>query len=86
MKKVIWKMKIKMISEIKMILLIIKSQLDRLISLKERDINDELVRKNFLVQNLGALLENLRKLRNTEQKQNSGRYGQKWIKRLKRRN
>ena len=86
MKKVIWKMKIKMISEIKMILLIIKSQLDRLISLKERDINDELVRKNFLVQNLGALLENLRKLRNTEQKQNSGRDGQKWIKRLKRRN
>ena len=41
-------------------------KLDRLISLKERDINDELVRKHFLVQNLGALLKKLRKLKNTE--------------------
>ena len=32
-------------------------KLERLINLKNRDINDELVRKYFLVQNLGALLE-----------------------------
>ena len=32
-------------------------KLNRLINLKSRDINDELVRKHFLVQDLGALLE-----------------------------
>ena len=32
-------------------------KLNRLIHLKSRDINDELVRKNFLVQNLGELFE-----------------------------
>ena len=37
---------------------------ERLTDLKERDISDELVRKHFLVQNLGALLEKLKKLRN----------------------
>ena len=39
-------------------------KLGRLIDLKERDISDELVRKYFLVQYLGALLENLKKLKN----------------------
>ena len=34
-----------------------KNGLDRLIFLKERDINDELVKKYFLVQDLGALLK-----------------------------
>ena len=32
-------------------------KLERLFNVKERDINDELVRKHFLVQDLGALLE-----------------------------
>ena len=36
-------------------------KLGRLINLKEREINDELVRKYFLVQYLGALLEKLKK-------------------------
>ena len=35
----------------------------RLINLKERDISDELVRKHFLVQDLGALLEKMKKLK-----------------------
>ena len=39
--------------------------LDRLISLKERDINNELVKKHFLVQDLGILLKNLRRSKNT---------------------
>ena len=34
-----------------------KNGLDRLIFLKERDINDELVKTYFLVQDLGALLK-----------------------------
>ena len=34
----------------------------RLIDLKNRDISDELVRKHFLVQDLGALLEKLKKV------------------------
>ena len=33
-------------------------KLERLIDLKNRDINDELVRKHFQVQDLGALLKN----------------------------
>ena len=41
---------------------------ERLTDLKERDISDELVRKHFLVQNLGALLEKLKKLRNNPRK------------------
>ena len=40
-------------------------KLDRLISLKERDINNELVKKHFLVQDLGILLKNLRRSKNT---------------------
>ena len=38
----------------------------RLINLKERDISDELVRKHFLVQYLGALLEKMKKLKNIQ--------------------
>ena len=41
---------------------------ERLTDLKERDISDELVRKHFLVQNLGALLEKSKKLRNNPRK------------------
>ena len=40
----------------------------RLIDLKERDISDELVRKHFLVQDLGELLEKLKKLKNNPEK------------------
>ena len=40
----------------------------RLIDLKQRDISDELVRKYFLVQDLGALLEKLKKLKNNPDK------------------
>ena len=36
----------------------------RLIYLKEKDISDELVRKHFLVQDLGHLLEKMKKLKN----------------------
>ena len=43
-------------------------KLNRLIHLKNRDINDELVRKHFLVQNLGALLEKFKKLKNNTKK------------------
>ena len=39
-------------------------ELERLINIKEKDINNELVRKYFLVQELGALLEKFRKLKN----------------------
>ena len=35
---------------------------------KERDISDELVRKHFLVQDLGDLLEKLKKLKNNPEK------------------
>ena len=42
--------------------------LERLINLENRDINDELVRKRFLVQNLGTLLEKFKKLKNNAQK------------------
>ena len=41
---------------------------NRLINLKERDINNELVRKHFLVQNLEALLEKFRILKKMEKK------------------
>ena len=40
----------------------------RLIDLKERDISDELVRKHFLVQDLGDLLEKLKELKNNPEK------------------
>ena len=40
----------------------------RLIDLKQRDISDELVRKYFLVQDLGALLKKLKKLKNNPDK------------------
>ena len=39
-----------------------------LIYLKERDISDELVRKHFLVQDLGDLLEKIKKLKNNPEK------------------
>ena len=40
----------------------------RLIDLKERIIDDELVRKHFLVQDLGELLEKLKRLKINPQK------------------
>ena len=40
----------------------------RLINLKERDINDELVRKHFWVQDLGDLLKKMKKLKNNPDK------------------
>ena len=43
-------------------------KLDRLIFLKERGIDDELVRKHFLVQNLRLLLKNLEKSKNNTEK------------------
>ena len=39
-----------------------------LIYLKERDISDELVRKHLLVQDLGDLLEKMKKLKNNPEK------------------
>ena len=39
-------------------------KLEILIDLKNRDINNELVRKHFLVQDMGALLEKLKKSKN----------------------
>ena len=39
-------------------------RLNRLINLKKRDINDEFIKKHFLVQDLGALLEKLKKIKN----------------------
>ena len=44
-------------------------KLDRLIFLKERGIDDELVRKHFLVQNLRLLLKNLEKSKNNTEVQ-----------------
>ena len=38
-------------------------KLNRLTNVKGRNINNELVRKHFLVQDLGALLEKLKKLK-----------------------
>ena len=43
-------------------------KLQRLIDLKNRDINNELVRKHFLVQDLGALLLKLKKSKNNEKR------------------
>ena len=43
-------------------------KLNRLIHLKERDINNELVRKHFFVQNLVALLEKFWKLKNNSER------------------
>ena len=43
-------------------------KLERLINLKNRDINDDLVRKHFLVQDLGGLLEKFKKLKNNAEK------------------
>ena len=43
-----------------------------LICLKERDISDELVRKYFLVQDLGDLLKKLKKLKNNSEKNKIG--------------
>ena len=40
----------------------------RLIYLKEREISDELVKKYFLVQDLGELLKKLKKLKNNSDK------------------
>ena len=40
----------------------------RLIDLKNRDINDKLVRRHFLVQDLGELLEKLKKSKNNPEK------------------
>ena len=42
-------------------------KLEILIDLKNRDINNELVRKHFLVQDMGALLEKLKKSKNNEE-------------------
>ena len=43
-------------------------KLERLINIKERDINNELVRKHFLVQDLGPLLEKFKILKNNAEK------------------
>ena len=43
-------------------------KLNGLINLKKRDTNDELVRKHFLVQDLEALLEKFKKLKNNPKK------------------
>ena len=43
-------------------------KLERLINLENRDINDELVRKRLLVQNLGTLSEKFKKLKNNAEK------------------
>ena len=40
------------------------SKRNRLISLKDRDLNDDLIRKHFQVQNLCALFKKLLKLKN----------------------
>ena len=42
--------------------------LGRLFDFKVRDINDELVRKHFLVQDLGSLLKKLQRIRNNPEK------------------
>ena len=41
-------------------------ELDRLIFLKERNINNELVKEHFLDQNLATLLKKLKRFKNTE--------------------
>ena len=42
--------------------------LERLINLKNRDTNDELVRKHFFVQDFGAFSEKIEKLKNNAKK------------------
>ena len=56
------------ISEMKMVSLI-KKWLERLIDLKNRGINDELVGKYFQIQDLWALLKKLKKNQKTIQKE-----------------
>ena len=56
------------ISEMKMVSLI-KKWLGRLIDLKNRGINDELVGKYFQIQDLRALLKKLKKSQKTIQKE-----------------
>ena len=56
------------ISEMKMVSLI-KKWLERLIDLKNRGINDELVGKYFQIQDLWALLKKLKKSQKTIQKE-----------------
>ena len=51
-----FKTMMRMILEIIMVSLIMK-KLERLINMKKRNINDDLLRKYFLVQDLRALLE-----------------------------
>ena len=48
--------------------LIYYRKLDGLTDPKTRDINDELVREHFLVQDLGSLLEKLRKSKNNPER------------------
>ena len=43
-------------------------KLERLINMKKRNINDDLLRKYFLVQDLQALLENFKKLKNNAER------------------
>ena len=57
--------------------LIYYKKLVRLIDFKSRSINDELVKKHFLVQNVKNLLEKLQKLKSkptSSKKKNSGRF------------
>ena len=56
------------ISEMKIVSLI-KKWLERLIDLKNRGINDELVGKYFQIQDLWALLKKLKKSQKTIQKE-----------------
>ena len=56
------------ISEMKMVSLI-KKWLERLIDLKNRSINDELVGKYFQIQDLWALLKKLKKSQKTIQEE-----------------
>ena len=56
------------ISEMKMVSLI-KKWLERLIDLKNRGINDELVGKYFQIQDLWALLKKLKKSQKTIQEE-----------------
>ena len=58
----------KIISEMKMVSLI-KKWLERLIDLKNRGINDELVGKYFQIQDLWALLKKLKKSQKTIQEE-----------------
>ena len=64
-------------------------KLDRLIALRKRDLNTELIKKHFQVYHLNYMLENLEKSKTNpkrKKKKNSGKYDLKWIKRFKKRN